>query len=538
MKKVTLLTLVLSAFISANAQNTFMETFAGSSDAKFSSIRQTSDSGFVYAAATNSFGAGNNDVYLVKTNSTGNIMWSKTYGGTGNDYAYAVEKTNDGGFIIAGNTSSFGAGSNDIYIIRTNSSGDTIWTKTYGGSNNDGIGSDNSIQRTSDGNYIFVGSTKSFGQGDFDIYLVKINDLGDTLWTRTFGNSSSNTGNSVKQTSDGGYIIAGTTMVGSREEMNVVKTDSLGNLVWSNLYVIPVQVDYTTLTGLSILQTNNGGYTIEGRMIHNYNSYSDAYIDIISLDNLGAINTSNVYLLNYNSIIGMSGYGTLAATNDGGHIITGYLGILDTFGVVSSYFLLLKKEGGSGASWTKTFGGTSMPLIGTGVIQTNDGGYAVSGISFNSSLYMIIKTDSLGNGGCNSNSITLYGSSSGFIPIIGQSPNTIQSGGGIVHSTPTLIGTGSITVNNPCSVGISEINNHQSSIEVYPNPFTSTATITFSEEQKNTTVLISDILGNTVQQLTTNNQQLILDMSSLAKGIYFLQINNDKGRVNKKLIKQ
>jgi hypothetical protein len=130
----------------------------------------TLDGGFIITGITNSVGAGGYDVYLVKTDSLGDTLWSRTYGGTGDDEGMSVKQTLDGGYIIVGWTNSFGAGDYDIYLIRTDSLGDTLWTRTYGGVFNDG---GYSVQQTTDGGYIIAGYTNSFGAGGFDVYLIK-----------------------------------------------------------------------------------------------------------------------------------------------------------------------------------------------------------------------------------------------------------------------------------------------------------------------------------------------------------------------------
>jgi hypothetical protein len=132
----------------------------------------------------------------------------------------------DGGYIIAGFTCSFGAGSNDIYLVKTNASGDTLWTRTYGGTNDDyGL----YVQQAPDSGYILTGYTRSFGAGNCDVYLIKTNVQGDTVWTRTYGGTSHDYSYSVQQTSDGGYIIAGITdSLGNGYDVLLIKTDADG----------------------------------------------------------------------------------------------------------------------------------------------------------------------------------------------------------------------------------------------------------------------------------------------------------------------
>ncbi|MGB3478637.1 MAG: T9SS type A sorting domain-containing protein [bacterium] len=135
-------------------------------------------------------------------------LWTKIYGGVEHDCGYSVQQTTDKGYIVTGYTGSFGAGGGDVYLIMTDSLGDTLWTKTYGGVDSEG---GFSVQQTTDKGYIITGRTESFGAGSYDVYIIKTDSLGDTLWTKTCGGIEDDEGRSVKQTTDGGYIIAGHT---------------------------------------------------------------------------------------------------------------------------------------------------------------------------------------------------------------------------------------------------------------------------------------------------------------------------------------
>ncbi len=136
------------------------------------------DGGFIVVGTTLSFGAGDFDVYVIRTDANGNTAWTKTYGGADLDEGRSVWQTTDGGFIIAGFTYSFGAGSRDVYLIKINSFGDVLWEKTYGGVSAE-IGY--SVQQTEDGGYIVVGETSSFGAGNLDVYLIKTDSLGNQV---------------------------------------------------------------------------------------------------------------------------------------------------------------------------------------------------------------------------------------------------------------------------------------------------------------------------------------------------------------------
>ncbi|MBI4721675.1 MAG: T9SS type A sorting domain-containing protein [Candidatus Stahlbacteria bacterium] len=161
-------------FSNINAEE-WAKTFGGTGFDGGESVQETKDGGFIITGWTASFGAGQGDVYLIRTDEHGDTLWTRTYGGVKDDEGYSVQETKDGGFIITGFTCSFGAGKEDVYLIRTNSEGDTLWTKTFGGIDSDG---GRSVQETNDGGFIIAGYTMSFGAGYGDVYLVRVNEIG------------------------------------------------------------------------------------------------------------------------------------------------------------------------------------------------------------------------------------------------------------------------------------------------------------------------------------------------------------------------
>jgi hypothetical protein len=195
---------------------------------------QTTDSGFVFTGYTESLNTGSIDTWFVKTDTNGDTLWTRTFGGAQAEQGKAVQQTTDGGYIIAGYTASFGSGSPDFWLIKTDDSGDTLWTKAYGGSDWDIC---YSVQQTSDGGYIATGSSASFS-GEHDVWLIKTDTNGDTLWTKIFGGSEEDQGRSVKQTSDNGYIIAGFTesFGNASREGWLIRTDVNGDSLWSRIY--------------------------------------------------------------------------------------------------------------------------------------------------------------------------------------------------------------------------------------------------------------------------------------------------------------
>ncbi|HKR06276.1 MAG TPA: hypothetical protein VJY62_16690, partial [Bacteroidia bacterium] len=219
------------------AQITFQKTYGGGLNHDWgASVQQTTDGGYVIVGLTLSLGAGNTDIFLIKTDTYGDLLWTKTFGGTGIDEGKSVQQTTDRGYIITGITNSFSAAYYDVYLIKTDANGDILWTRTFGG-----IGDDYgySVQQTTDGGYIIAGYTRSFGSGYLDVYLIKTDINGDSLWTKTFGGAGDDLGLCVQQTSDGGYIITGNTFGSFGAGLNdfyLVKADSIGNLLWTKTY--------------------------------------------------------------------------------------------------------------------------------------------------------------------------------------------------------------------------------------------------------------------------------------------------------------
>jgi hypothetical protein len=204
------------------------KTYGGVSNDAGGSVVQTSDGGYAIGGYTDSFGAGGVDCYLVKTDSSGNMQWNKTYGGAANDGAYFMVQTSDGGYALAGWTQSFGAGSDDLYLIKTDASGNALWNKTYGGIYDDGA-SGCTVQ-TGDGGYTFVGLTGSFGAGSMDWWLVRTDANGYMQWSKTYGGPDYDSPSFLIQTRDGGYAMAGSTnSYGTSQDMWLIKTDAAGN---------------------------------------------------------------------------------------------------------------------------------------------------------------------------------------------------------------------------------------------------------------------------------------------------------------------
>jgi len=304
--------------------------FGGAEDDEGYSVQETSDGGFIVVGNTKSFGAGNYDIYLLKTNSSGNVQWSKVFGGSYAENGNSVIQTSDGGYIVAGKTVSYGAGNSDVYLVKTDSSGNVMWTKTFGGTAGDEA---QSIQQTDDGGYIIVGKTSSSGAGSYDVYLIKTDSDGNSLWARTFGGSNYDTGNSVEQTSDGGYIITGRYQTASMESrLYLIKTDSYGDAVWSETIEIN---DYAA--GESVHETTDGGFIMTGLTMCSATSHD---VLLVKTD----VSGDTLWTATYGGAGSEWGY-SVQQTADEGYIVTG---MTNSSGADSIDVYLIKLETDTG----------------------------------------------------------------------------------------------------------------------------------------------------------------------------------------------
>jgi hypothetical protein len=329
--------------------------------------------------------------YLIKTDSDGRFDWDSHLGGLDADWGQMAIETSDGGYIICGTTESFGALDFDLYVVKTDQFGNMIWDKMLGGADKE-IGY--SVCETSDGGYLLTGATYSMGAGYDDIYLVKLDNVGNTVWEKAFGDANFNRGHSVIETSDGSYLVSGVTIVDDadggdgNDDFYLLKIDVSGNMIWeSNLGKLFYDAAYQTI------ELADGGFAVVG-FTYYYGGGFSSDIKLVKTDSLG----NQIWEQHYGGSNDERAY-SVAETLDGGFIIAGET---KSYGAGESDVYLVKTDNNGNQIWAKNFGGSGREY-GRAVCTTPDGGYMITGQSdsygigdFWFQMYLI-RTDANGN---------------------------------------------------------------------------------------------------------------------------------------------
>jgi len=432
--------IVLMIVSESFGQTTWQKFFGGAGEEDSRSVTGTPD-GFLFSAGiTNSFGAGGKDFLFLKLDPQGDTVWLQTYGGTGDDVAYSLATTADGGFVLAGHTSSFGSGI-DCWLVRTGSSGDTLWTRTYGGPYIDWC---LSVAKTTDSGFILAGFTDHI---QTDALLIRTDPMGDTIWSKTFGGVEDDWISSVVQTPDGGFAATGFTKsfsIDGSEDLWLIRVDSAGDLVWSKTYGGSGN-DW----GRAITLTGDQGFIIAGGS----SSYSHGGDDLWLLKtNAGG---DSLWSRNYGGESDDWAYSSVLQV-PGGYAC---IGTTTSRGAGLGDVWLLKTNLSGDTLWTRTYGGAEFDY-GSSVFFTSENGFFTGG-----------GTQSFGQG--NSDAYLLLTDSSGNI-------------------TP---GTG---INHPDSLPMN------SSLYIYSNPVISETSIRFFlPEKSDITLEIATIKGVIVKRLTS-----------------------------------
>jgi len=517
MKKIITI-LILAFSIKALAQEPtiqWQKCLGGSGEDHGNSIQQTSDGGYIVAGQTASNDGnvsgihGFVDFWVVKLDSVGSVQWQKCLGGSSYDAAYYIRQTFEGGYILTGtsisNDGDLGGnhGGYESWVVKLDTFGNIQWQKCLGGINSDEA---NSIEQTSNGGYILAGTTDSnngdvsgnHGSGDY--WVVRLDSIGNIEWQKCLGGTSDDGANSIQQTADAGFIVAGSSLSNNGDVSGnhgfydywVVKLDSLGNIEWQKC-----------LGGTgndrakSIVQTSDRGYIVVGDSRSNNGDVSGNHATTLATYDYWIVKLDTIGVIKWQKCLGGSGDDdgySIQQTSDRGYIVAGETSSND--GNVSGIHSLIdswvvKLDSVGNIQWQKCLGGTNVDLA-YSVQPTFDGGYIVAGSTLS------IDGDVNGNHDTTTSYFDYW----------------------VVKLAPT--------------VGIIETT-EESTLNIYPNP-AGEELIIKNEISIINEVSIYNVFGVLVMCRQLNAKQTSINLSSEAKGVYFIKIKDSNQKLTFKKI--
>ncbi len=463
--------LIAVGSINAQPDSLWSHVYGGEGGERCGEIIQTADCGYVMAGTTSSFGAGSEDFMLIKTNAEGELLWLRTYGSELSEWCFSLIQTSDGGFAMTGRRAG------NCWLVRTDEEGDTLWTKTYGGLRQDAC---NSIIETADGGFALAGSSTSNQNANFNFWLIVTDEEGDSLWSRHYGSYLREHCNSLVQTDDGGFALAGFCINDdSNHDFLLIKTDIEGDSLWSRTFD-RVQMDECN----SLVQTYDGGLALAG---WSWPVDADDDFWLVKTDNEGDLLWSRTYG-------GDSGEfcRSIIQVQDGGLVLAGST---NSFGAGSNNFWIVKTDEGGDSLWSQTFGcerGESC----NSVIQTSDGGFALAG-----------ETRSFDDGAED-------------IWLVKTAPNP-----DFIPETGIVLLPSSLTLSG-----------------AYPNPFNSTTTVKYNIPYASYASLnLYNLSGQLVRtivsdRITAGVHRTILNGSDMASGLYVIQLQSTGRSISRKVL--
>jgi hypothetical protein len=463
-------------------------------------------------------------IVLISLNLIGQTnQFIKFYGDYCPDFGLSLDMTDDGGYILLGHTENFGAQYQDMWLVKIDSIGNIEWYKLFGGTNLD-FGQ--SIQITNDKGFILCGFTNSMGAGGFDIYVVKTDSVGNFQWQQTFGGLNNEYGYCIRQTYDKGFIICGsTTSFGSGgTDAILIKTDSSGNQQWSKYYG-----GANNDGAYSLDIAADSGYVLGGYSYNFGASADDAMI--IKTDTAGNQQWLKIYggTTNDRALCVKQCY-------DKGFCIAGYT---NSYGSGSEDMYFVKTDSSGNLSYYKTYGG---PLTDKAYSLdfTFDNGFILTGQTNsygagNNDLY-VVKADSTGNmlwqkyygGSLDDEGFTIKSTSDNGYIAIGNtlSFNVIYKDMYVVKMDSTGFATSINTFLNDCT-----------DLNIFPNP-TKDKVFIETDEHESSIISIINIDGQTIFQKTISKDNFEIDMTDFANGLYLLNIKTKTNNYSRKIIKE
>ncbi len=497
----------------AVGQGTFQERFGSNFHDSGNSVIQTNDGNYLVVGYTVGFGSGGNAL-LIKVDQSGNIIWVKDYAGINADVINDVIELQDSSLVLVGTTGSYGAGSYDGFILKTDSNGEYLWAKSYGD-----IGEEQFYQIEDDGNNGFYVLCGGYFSPNYIAAVIHYDGGGSVLWARNNNNWSPTSGGtlglSIEALSSGGVLLANSCC--GPLAMEVYKYNAAGNLQWSNKYTPTPQ--FSGLGGLCLLEAPTGDIYV------NY-AFANQNTVAQSVDNsLIKLKPNGDFIWNKSYGGTYSDYSkSVINTNDDNLLLAGYSNSAGNGELDAN---LIKIDTSGALIWSMNYGLVWSEYV-NGCTQTNNGDYLVTGqqwsvgYEYDSSKVYLLKTDSLGSTDCNGVAWT---------PNVGfQSVNI-----GTANWPPLYTMTESQTMtwnanlrslntyDNCAPLGISELSNEIDFV-IYPNPTSDVINIKSNLDYGNTQLVITDLMGKPILTSLLKDQ---FDVADLASGYYLVSLKQD-----------
>jgi hypothetical protein len=484
---VKLLILVLFCSNAYSQDTAFAHTYGSYGDDAGRSLVQLPDSGFVIVGSTGSFGNGSSDVYIIRIDSLGKYIWSKVYGGSNTEWANSIKYFNDGTCIIVGYTNTFGNGGYDVYVLKINLLGDTLWTNTFGGS---GWDFGYSVQRTFDGGYIIAGETYSNSNGENDMLLLKISENGEWEWQKNFGGALQDYAKDVTQLSDSGYVIIGATESKGKGMFDafLVRTNKFGDTLFTKTYgEVKNDVAHSLYYNKNDQTLYLAGYT------ENFGAVNrDFYIVRTNL--MG----DTIWTHRINGPDGDEEWFSINTDNNGDYLLTGYSYSIIGAGYEDVFFMKITPN--KQILQLTTYGWLEYER-GYAIIPTYQGGHAIAAT-----------TNSFGNG--NNDVFFIKTKSDGYY--------SYQNNPAVVyHDT------------NHVHLAINNVQNSNLIYKIYPQPASEYLQIDF-DFLKNQTFSAHLIIFSNTGKIVYNSEKISehsiqIPLSEISSGLYFMQIEYTTG---------
>ncbi len=502
-------------------QIVFQKTYGDSLQEGAIDLKETLDGGYILVGGSNSSNPSssfyNPDVYLVKTDSAGNMEWNKTFGSTGADVGVSVIQTADSSYLVLGRTVQPFRINGDFYFLKVSKDGNLI--ASYFSGADGALELPSMIIKTSDGGFVTAGDAiPGFGANQ-NFFVLKFDQNLDTVFSNCYGDSVGQSLVGIAETYDHGFICTGSGL-----NFETVRLDSAGNIIWSKAYHTSTN---TIIFPLGIKQAADSNFVIAG-VAYNL-SIGDYKFYLLKIDSAGAVIWSNTYGGSADDYA----YG-FTQTNSGNFIMTGGT---SSFGFTNGGGYIIEIDPNGNLLWSKVI--TSSYHLSSVVSNDDDGSFAVSGetglFGSGQSDMVLMKADSTSNFGCNEiivNSITTS-------VITTDSIVNFNTLGG-THLGFAIADTASVNLTTTIcfGTGIDELSEYEGSLSVYPNPFFNRISLSFSESKnENILMKIFDSVGQlffTKNILQTNQD---VNLNSLPKGIYFLTVKSEEYFYSKKIVK-